>query len=48
MSADKRSNPTPAEQEIEKKLNSDSDSKERSDLSEAKKLIDKEIKSDDE
>ena len=45
MSADKRSNPTPAEQEIDKKLNSDS--KERSDLSEAKKLIDKEIGSDD-
>ena len=38
---------TPAEQEIEKKLNTDSDSKERSDITEAKKLIDKEVKSDD-
>lgn len=47
LSADKRSNPTPAEQEIEKKLNPDSDSKEHSDLSESKKLIDKEIESDD-
>ena len=47
MSADKRSNPTPAEREVEKKLNSDSDSKEHSGLSESKKLIDKEIESDD-
>lgn len=47
MSADKRSNPTPAEREVEKKLNSDSDSKEQSDLSEAEKLINKEIESDD-
>ena len=39
---------TPAEQEIEKKLNPDSQkSDERSEISEARKLIDKEIKSDD-
>ena len=48
MSDNKRSNPTPAEKMIEKKLNSDSQkSDERSDLSEAKKLIDTEIESDD-
>ena len=46
MSDSKR--PTPAEQEIEKKLNPDSQkSEERSEISEAKKLIDKEMESDD-
>ena len=45
MATDKR--PTPAEQEIEKKLKSDSQkSDERSEISEAKKLIVKEIESD--
>ena len=48
MSDNKRSNPTPAEQVIEKKLNPDSQkSGERSDISEAKKLIDKELEKDD-
>lgn len=34
---------TPAQKLVEKKLNSDSDTDERSEVSEAKKLIDKEI-----
>ncbi len=47
MSDNKRSNPTPAEKMIEKKLNPDSQkSVERPDLTEARKLIDKEIESD--
>lgn len=46
MSTDKRS--TPAEREIEKKLNAElNESEERSDDSKAKKLIDKEIEADE-
>ena len=47
MSDNKR--PTPAEQAVEKKLNADSaKSEERTEISEAKKLIDKEVETEGE
>lgn len=47
MSDNKRDTMTPAEKLVEKKLNKDSDTKDRSQVSEARKLIDAEVEAED-